>query len=186
MFYGQGFFFINSTIPPGLNSSPVILIPKVDGAVTITDFRPITLNNFLFKVITKILASRLNAVARTNVYDQQYGFIATRKIHDCISLASEGVNCLHRTAAGKNVASKVDIRKAFDTLRWNFLLKVLYCFGFPVKFIGRITSILNSARLSILVNGAPKGYFSCSEVFVKGTLSRRFCLAMLKMCLVGC
>lgn len=58
---------------------------------------------------------------------------------------------------------KIDISKAFDTLDWCFLLKVLHQFGFNDKFCHWIKSILQSASLSISINGAQKGYFQCKR-----------------------
>ena len=60
------------------------------------------------------------------------------------------------------VAFKIDIRKAFDSIEWDSILKVLSSFGFSSTFCNWDSSILHSARLSIVLNGAPKGYFSCS------------------------
>jgi len=58
---------------------------------------------------------------------------------------------------------KVDMKKAFDTLDWNFLLPVIYHFGFAAVFVDWILSVLHSTRLSILVNGKAAGFFSCSR-----------------------
>lgn len=58
---------------------------------------------------------------------------------------------------------KIDISKAFDTLSWSFLLKVLKAFAFNDKFCQRNTTILNSATISVSINGVQKGYFSCQS-----------------------
>jgi hypothetical protein len=61
----------------------------------------------------------------TIISKKQRGFIQGRNIEDCICLASEAINLLNKKAFGGNVALKIDISKAFDTLDWSFLLKVL-------------------------------------------------------------
>lgn len=61
------------------------------------------------------------------------------------------------------MALKIDIRKAFDTMYWDFLLFVLECLGFQEHFRSMIRSILHSTRLFISVNGSLEGYFSCSR-----------------------
>ena len=48
--------------------------------------------------------------------------------------ASEGVNLLNKTYFGGNMALKIDIRKAFNTVDWNFILDVLKAFGFSLPF----------------------------------------------------
>ncbi|CAJ2671617.1 unnamed protein product [Trifolium pratense] len=60
-----------------------------------------------------------------------------------------------------NLALKIDIRKAFDTLGWSFLLKVLRQFDFSDIFCYLIDIIFHSAKLSAFVNGKSVGYFSC-------------------------
>ncbi|XP_057770938.1 uncharacterized protein LOC130990725 [Salvia miltiorrhiza] len=130
----NGAFFQHSYLPHGLNSNLLCLLPKKTDAVLVSDFRPIVLGNFFFKVITKILASRLNEVAAAIVSANQFGLISGRSIQECIMLASEGVNCTERSVQGRNMALKVDIKKAFDTLNWDFVEVVLDCFGFPQTF----------------------------------------------------
>ena len=55
-------FYQIGTISPGLNSNFIVLIPKVDNALMTDQYRPIVLGNFLFKVITKILADCLGSI----------------------------------------------------------------------------------------------------------------------------
>ena len=62
-----------------------------------------------------------------------------------------------------NMAIKIDIRKAFDFLDWNFLLDVLEAFGFCLQFRDWILTLFSSTRFSILLNGKVHGYFSCSR-----------------------
>ncbi|XP_057770242.1 uncharacterized protein LOC130990061 [Salvia miltiorrhiza] len=156
-------FFSRSYLPTGCNSSTMILIPKKEAVASVADLRPIVLSNFLFKIISKILASRLSVVAATHVSANQFGFISGRNIHDCVMLSSEGFNCMQRTNRGYNMACKIDIKKAFDTIRWEFIVQVLRANGYHETFIRWISIIFQSARLSILFNGKISGYFACSR-----------------------
>ncbi|XP_057811687.1 uncharacterized protein LOC131025924 [Salvia miltiorrhiza] len=136
---------------------------EVADAILVSNYRPIVLGNFFFKVITKILASRLNAVAAEIVSANQFDFISGRSIQECILLASEGVNCMERSIQRRNMVLKVDIRKAFDTLSWEFVDVVLDSFGFPPLFRQWIRVIFQSAWISVLFNGEQHGFFSCSR-----------------------
>ena len=156
-------FFIHGHFPAGLNASFVTLIPKFKDAIRIEDFRPIVLGNFLYKIVTKILSERLGPILADLLSFHQFGFVPGRRIHDCIALASEGVNSLNIRHLDGNIALKVDIKKAFDTVSWDFLLEALRHLGFSSTFIDWITFILHSAHLSVLINGAPEGYFPCSQ-----------------------
>lgn len=61
------------------------------------------------------------------------------------------------------ISLKIDVKKAFDTINWKFLIHVLKCFGFNQLFCGWILNILNSAKISININGKAVGFFSCSR-----------------------
>ncbi|KAK2368688.1 hypothetical protein QL285_081866 [Trifolium repens] len=172
-------FFTTSWIMPGFNSNIIALLPKVQNATSIDQFRHITMENFKFKVISKIIADRLASVLPSIIFEEQMDFIHGRNIKDCLCIASEVANLLHNKSFGGNLALKIDISKAFDTLEWSFLLKVLHCFGFNEVFCNWIHVILQSAFLSISVNGRAEGYFNCSRGVRQGDpLSPLlFCLA---------
>lgn len=148
-------------IPPGLNSNIVTLIPKVPGASRVEEFRPIVLGNFLFKIFTKIISMRLGPMLTNLLSASQYDFISGKNIHHCIAATSEGFQCLCKGSG--SMALKIDIRKAFDTMNWDYLLHVLHCIGFGQHFCGMINSVLNLARLSISFNGRLEGFFACSR-----------------------
>ncbi|MCH89860.1 RNA-directed DNA polymerase (Reverse transcriptase), partial [Trifolium medium] len=127
-------FFLTGKLPHNLNSNLLIVIPKTPGADSIENFRPIALANFQFKIITKTLADRLSVIAQNIISPQQRGFIHDRHISDCVIVASEAINVLHKKRFGGNIALKIDIKKAFDSLDWSFLLTVLHHFGFNSAF----------------------------------------------------
>lgn len=131
--------------------------------ITVSQFRPIALANFKFKVISKILADRLAPIMKNIISAEQRGFIQGRNIRDCIFVTSEAINQLYNKTFAGNLAFKVDMAKAFDTLEWSFLMKVLNRFGFNDRFCSWINTILHSATLSISVNGKQNGYFHCKR-----------------------
>lgn len=178
-------FFITSNLAPNINSNLIVLIPKVAGAQVMGDFRPIALTNFQFKIITKILADRLSIITMRIISIEQRGFIRGRNISECVLLASEAINVIERRQFGGNVALKVDIKKAFDTLDWNFLIAVLKQFGFAYTFTSWILTILQSARLSILVNGNAVGFFRVPAGCVRGIPFPLFFFASQRRFLAG-
>jgi hypothetical protein len=94
---------------------------------------------------------------------EQRRFIHGRQMKDCISVSSEATNLMHKKSFGGNLALKIDIPKAFDTLDLGFLLKVLHAFGFNTTFCNLINTILISKSLSISINGNQEGYFKCNR-----------------------
>jgi hypothetical protein len=172
-------FFTTSWILPGFNSNIIALLPKSPNASSIDQYRPIAMANFKFKIISKIIADRLASLMPNLISMEQKGFIHGRDIKDCLCIASEAANLLHNKSFGGNVALKIDITKAFDSLEWSFLLKVLKLFGFNAVFCNWINVILQSAFLSVSINGKSHGYFNCSRGVRQGDpLSPLlFCLA---------
>jgi ribonuclease HI len=156
-------FFTSGWILPGFNSNIIALLPKSENASTIDQFRPIAMANFKFKIISKIIADRLASILPSLISEEQRGFVHDRNIKDCLCIASEATNLLHNKAFGGNLALKIDISKAFDTLEWPFLLNVLRKFGFNEVFCNWILVILQSAFLSVSINGKSHGYFACSR-----------------------
>ncbi|XP_026455523.1 uncharacterized protein LOC113356565 [Papaver somniferum] len=150
-------------IPNGINSSLIIFLPKVRGANTLCNFRPIGPSNFFFKIFTKILATRLGSVLDNLVFEEQVAFMEGRNIHENISLASEMVNELHLKRKDGNIGLKLGISQAFDTVSWAFVLEVFRRYGFSEQWCSWIHDILNSARISILLNGCPEGYFKINR-----------------------
>jgi hypothetical protein len=160
-------FFTSGWILPNMNSNIIALIPKVNNADRVEQFRPIAMANFKFKIITKIIADRLAQVLPSLISKEQRGFVNGRQLKDCVCLTSEAINLLHNKSYGGNLALKIDISKAFDTLHWDFLLKVLKCFGFNDVFCNWIHTTLHSARLSVsVIEGSGKGTLFLSSSFL--------------------
>lgn len=105
-------FFHTGYMPSGLNSNFLIHIPNVSEANYLDKFCHML--NFLFKIVTKIIDDRLALVASRILSPQQFGFTKRHNISDCIIAASECVNLLDKKGI---VAIKIDIKKAFDSLR---------------------------------------------------------------------
>lgn len=116
-------FFNNGKLTNGINSSVMLLIPKVEDANFIEQFRPIACSNFILKIITRIIASRLGEVAARIILKQQIEFVKGRRISHSIALALKGINVSDKKSSGGH--TKVDIRKAFDTLDWGFLMDLI-------------------------------------------------------------
>ncbi|RZC55482.1 hypothetical protein C5167_014343 [Papaver somniferum] len=116
-------FFQNGWLIPNANPSLVIIIPKEPGADVIENFRPISLGNLHFKIIVKILANHLSPIASRIISPQQRAFLKDKSIFNCIGITSEAINVLDYKTFGGNLSLKFYIRKAFDTLNWEFLLQ---------------------------------------------------------------
>src|SRR5262249_47639825 len=82
-------FFATSRLQPNLNKTNLILIPKTQHPTIVTQYRPISLCNFNYKIIAKVLANRLKTLLSDLIYPNQSAFIPERLIQDNIIIAHE-------------------------------------------------------------------------------------------------
>lgn len=75
------------TILKSLNSTFLALIPKVEEAKTPDKFRPISLCNFIYKIISKVIANILKSILPGIISEEQSGYVEGRQILDNILLA---------------------------------------------------------------------------------------------------
>jgi hypothetical protein len=76
--------------------------------------------------------------------------------------AAELLNCCHKRKAQAMII-KLDFRKAFDSISWTSLLKILRHRGFPDKFCKWIEEILSTGKTAILLNGVPGPWINCKN-----------------------
>ena len=63
---------------------------------------------------------------------------------------------------------KVDLRKAFDTIRWDFIIRTLKALSIPHKFIGWVYQCISTASFTISVNGSSSGFFESTNGIRQG------------------
>nr|GEV16917.1 RNA-directed DNA polymerase, eukaryota, reverse transcriptase zinc-binding domain protein [Tanacetum cinerariifolium] len=126
-------FFEHGYFAAGCNSSFVTLIPKILEPKLVSDFRPISLIGSIYKVVTKILASRLSNVISDLISNVQTAFLPNRQILDGPFIVNEILSrCKIKNQ--KAMIFKVDFAKAYDSIRWDYLDDVLNAFGFGCKW----------------------------------------------------
>ncbi|XP_026433401.1 uncharacterized protein LOC113330803 [Papaver somniferum] len=163
-------FWLMRKIPNDINSSFIVLIPKNTRSDVIKDFRPIGLSNVFFKIITKFLATRLGTVLNRLISEERVAFMKGMNIHENIALASKLINEISTPRSFGNVGLKLDIPQAFDTVSWEFITEVFRQYGFSETWCSWIHSILSSARIYVLINGSPEGFFSITRGLRQGDL----------------
>nr|GEU60494.1 RNA-directed DNA polymerase, eukaryota [Tanacetum cinerariifolium] len=131
---------------------------SVMDAKFINDYRPISLIRSVYKVVTKILANRLAVVIANIIFDTRSAFIAERQILDGPFILNEVLHWCKRKNK-KAMFFKVDFAKAYDSVRWDYLIDVLEAFGFGPTWCKWIQGTFYFAKASVLVNGSPSNEF---------------------------
>ena len=70
----------------------------------------------------------------------------------------------------KGLICKLDIEKAYDSINWNFLMRVMHKMGFGARWMEWIWKCISTSKFSVLVNGVPAGFFSSSKGLRQGDL----------------
>ena len=117
-----------------INATIISLIPKVPHLESLSQFKPISYYNVLYKVITKILAKRLKPMLSSLVDESQVALVLGKSIGDNVLLVQELVYQYHLHKGSPQCVMKVDLAKAYDMMVWNFLLMVLRLMNFPYQF----------------------------------------------------
>lgn len=153
--------FDSEVISSEMNRTYIALIPKIPNPENAKDFRPISLCNVIYKVISKTLANRMKKSLNSLIGKYQNAFIKGRSIADNIILAHETLSKIRRSKARVKplVAFKMDMSNAYDRLEWNFVKEMLSQFGFPTKWMNLINQCISSTSLAVLINGQPTEEF---------------------------
>ena len=122
----------SDSILKSINHTFITLIPKVKNPKRVFEFRPISLCNVIYKVVSKVIANRLKPLLNSIISETQSAFIADRLITNNVLIASKSLHHMKTCCSGKTgfMALKLDMSKAYDQVEWAFLEKILLKMGF--------------------------------------------------------
>ena len=150
--------FAGDRLPSTLSEASISLLLKCDkDPLLCGSYRPISLLNVDLKILSKILAQRLQQVLSNIISTDQTGFMLgrhsfhnTRRLLNIISAPSSTI---------PEVIVSLDAEKAFDRVEWSFLFFVLQKFGFPLEFISWIKLLYANPVASVHTNGLQSATF---------------------------
>ena len=141
----------------------ITLIPKGDENLSdLKNWRPISLLNIDYKILSKVLARRLEQYLPKLIHSDQTGFVNGRYIGQNIRLLSDIME-FSDSKRFQGIFLFVDFEKAFDTLEWNFISKTLEVFNFGSNFKKWFTVLYNGVQSSVLNGGFMTNYFEITR-----------------------
>ncbi|CAN0876058.1 Transposon TX1 uncharacterized 149 kDa protein [Linum grandiflorum] len=150
-------------LPRELQATTIVLLPKVTTLERMTELRPISLWNMLYRLVAKVLANILRGVLPQIIGDEQSAFMKGRSIFDNIIVAFDLLHYMKtklRTTQ-EFAALKIDISKAYDRVEWSYMEGVMSKLGFAPKWIEWMMMCLRSVEYMVLLrpsrSGSPTG-----------------------------
>lgn len=154
-------FFSTANLPTSISKSNMVLIPKKDNPMRVIDYRPISICNVIYKIISKILTNRLKPLIPSLVFPNQVAFTPGRDISDQVILMREILHSFSQSSfREKAFCLKSNLSKAFDRMSWSFVEKALLVQSLPPNFVKRIMACVRSACFTILFQGSGEGFTS--------------------------
>jgi hypothetical protein len=129
------------------------LIPKPNKDLRqLSSWRPLSLLNTDYKILTKVLANRLQIVINNLVAFDQSGYIKGRFIGTNIRTMADLIEYSNNTHES-GIIALLDFEKAFDTVKWSYMQRVLETMNFGPKFRRWISIIYKDITSCCMNNG---------------------------------
>ena len=137
-----------------INKTNITLVPKTKNPTKMIEFRPISLCNVVYKLISKVLANCLKIILPQIILENQSAFLSERLITNHL-VAFELMHYLEHKREGNEgfVVIKLDMSKAYDMVELSFIKQVMEKMGFHEKWINLIMHYITTVSYSILING---------------------------------
>ena len=138
---------------PSMKRGIITLLPKKDkDNLYLKNWRPISLLNTDYKILAKIIASRLQKVLPSIIHWDQTGFLKNRYIGENIRLLLDSIH-LSKKMETNGIVFSIDFEKAFDTVEWNFIDICLNKFGLGCTFRSFVKLMYTNIESCIINNG---------------------------------
>ena len=135
-----------------------LLEKKGKDSTKIKNWRPVSLMNIDYKILTKSLAKRIEKCLPSIINNDQSGFLKGRYIGEGIRFVEDLIDNFD-TNNIPGILVQLDFAKAFDSIEWNFLYATLTKFGFGDDFISWIKCCYSNIYSCVMNNGYSSNWF---------------------------
>lgn len=148
-------FFTTGHLLHEWNKTLLVLIPKVNPPEEVSQFRPISLCNVIYKCVAKCMVNRMKPLLPNLIADYQNAFVPGRHMDDNILISHELTHIINKQRTGLRhlAVLKLDMNKAYDRVSWLLILKVLRAYGSPDYWIQLIQQCIETVSYRVLING---------------------------------
>jgi hypothetical protein len=119
----------SNNLPEFFRTAVIKLIPKKGDPTKIGNWRPISLLSNFYKIISRVINTRIQGVVDRVLSRAQKGFTKSRQIHEVIINCKETMDFCEKNNI-KGVIASIDQSKAFDSVSHSYMEKVYEFFGF--------------------------------------------------------
>jgi len=149
-----GLSLANGIFPAQLKASRIIPIHKAGDPLNVDNYRPISLVNAFSKILEKIVCTKLTTHLEQNnlIYEHQYGFLRGKSTeHALLHITNKIGQALNENKYCVGVF--LDLKKAFDVVPHNILLKKLEKLGITGTALAWFNSYLSNRSQRVDING---------------------------------
>ena len=140
------------TLSDSQKQASIVTLPKQGDLTLLKNWRPLSMLNTDYKILTKMLSNRLAKVLPIIIHEDHTCSVKGRVIQENLSIIRDIIYYANKTKDNIALVS-LDQMKAFDKVDWNFLERILKKFNFGPDFIRWVRIIQTNITSSVKVNG---------------------------------
>ena len=159
--------FLNKRITVQQKQGILICLPKTQQSSTPDSYRPITLLNTEYKLLARIMATRLKPILAEQLSTGQYCGIQGRSIFDALATVRD-VIAYHETTRTPLCLISLDFQQAFDLISHEYLFQVLERYGISQWYVERLQAMYEQMNTLIQVNSTLVGPIAISSGIRQG------------------
>ena len=160
--------FEHKTLTSNQRKGILNLIPKKYKDLRhLANWRPVSLLNTDYKILTKALAIRLQNVIALLINSDQVGYIKGRYIGENIRIMFDLMSYIDSNSE-EALFAQIDFEKAFDSIEWPFLFKSLESYNFGSNFINWIKILYTNIESCVGNNGYYSEFFLLNRSIRQG------------------
>ena len=152
--------YIKGTLSQSQRQAVITLLEKTGkDRNLLKNWRPISLLNVDYKILSKALANRIIPLLPNIIHHNQTGYVKNRNITDAIRSILDVMDYTDRKQIS-GILLCLDFEKAFDSIEWNFMTESLKAFNFGASLVQWVKTLYTDVSSCIMNNGFSSGYFN--------------------------